>query len=264
MASFKDKLKVKWNENKFVCIGLDKGEFEFNKQIIDQTAQLICAYKLNSAFYEAEGLTGRTALEKTVKYIQNQYPDAVLIFDAKRADIDNSNRGYVKDIFDNLNFDAVTVHPYLGKEAMQPFLKRVDKGIIVLVKTSNPGAEEFQDLIVSSQNIPLYQYIASKVANEWNKNGNCAVVVGATYQKDLKIIRKIVSDMPILVPGIGAQNGALEETLKNGLDSNKQGLIISSSRGIIFAQNPKEATLKLHQKIVSSLRAIVLQSGRMK
>ncbi|MCR4306045.1 MAG: orotidine-5'-phosphate decarboxylase [Candidatus Daviesbacteria bacterium] len=249
--TFLDKLTAKWDENKFVCVGLDKGNFEFDQNIIDQTFDLVCAYKPQSAFYEAEGTTGLEALKKTVQYVREKDPSIPIILDAKRADIGSTNEAYVKAIFDDLGVDAVTVHPYLGKEAIEPFLQRAEKGIIVLVRTSNPGAGEFQDLQVNGK--PLYQVVAEHVANDWNANGNCAVVVGATYPEEIKIVREIIGDMPILVPGIGAQGGDLESTLKNGLNSKKQGLIISSSRGIIFAPNPREATLKLHQDIVSSL-----------
>ncbi len=250
--TFSDKLIAKWNENKFVCVGLDKGEFEFNKNIIDQTFDLVCAYKPQSAFYEAEGAAGLEALKKTIQCIREKNPDIPIILDAKRGDIGNTNEAYVKATFDDLGVDAVTVHPYLGKESLEPFLNRKDKGIIVLVKTSNPGAGEFQDLQIDGK--PLYQVVAERVANEWNKNNNCAVVVGATYPEELKKVREIVGDIPILVPGIGAQGGDLQNTLKNGLNSKKQGLIISSSRGIIFAPNPRKATLQLHEDILSSLR----------
>lgn len=251
MNSFLDKLTVKWDENKFVCIGLDKADFDFNKNIIDTTVDLVLAYKPQSAFYEAAGSAGLEALKKTIDYIRQKNPDIPVILDAKRGDIGNTNEAYVKAIFDDLGVDAVTVHPYLGKESLEPFLNEANKGIIVLVKTSNPGAGEFQDLQTDGK--PLYQVIAEHVIKDWNKNGNCAVVVGATYPEELKIVRGIVGDMPILVPGIGAQGGDLESTIKNGLNSKKQGLIISSSRGIIFAPNPRQATLKLHQDIVSSL-----------
>lgn len=247
--SFTDKLTNKWDEGKFVCIGLDKCDFEFNKNIIDQTFDLVCAYKPNSAFYEAESVAGLEALKKTVDYIHQKDSTIPVIVDAKRADIGNTNEEYAKAIFDDLKADAVTVHPYLGKEALEPFLKRAAKGIIVLVRTSNPGAGEFQDLSVDEK--PLYQVVAGHVAKDWNTNGNCAVVVGATYPEELKKVREIIGDMPILVPGIGAQGGDLEATIKNGLNSKKQGLIISSSRGIIFAPDPREVTLKLTNQIKS-------------
>lgn len=244
-VDFLKKLKTKWDQGKFVCVGLDKGDFEFNKTIVDQTADLVCCYKPNAAFYnEAD-------LQKTVSYIKKTHSDIPVILDAKRGDIDNTNEAYAKDIFDNLGVDAITVHPYLGEQSLKPFLERKEKTIFVLVKTSNPGASEFQDLQVDGK--PFYQVVAAHV-KDWNKNNNLGVVVGATYPEELKEVREIIGDMPILVPGIGAQGGDLTAVLENGLDSNKQGLIINSSRGIIFADNPKEATLRLHQEIVDSLR----------
>lgn len=265
---FLEKLKNKWGEGKFVCVGLDpKSEdiFQFNKSIIDQTHDLVCAYKPNSAFYEAAGLEGRKALEETIQYLKEKFADIALIFDAKRGDIGNTNEGYVKDIFDNLGFDAVTVSPFLGKESLKPFLDRADKGIIVLVKTSNPGAGEFQDLEIENKpltssteegKLRLYQIVAEHV-RDWNTNGNLAVVVGATYPEELKTVREIVGDMPILVPGVGSQGGNdLQTVLKNGLNSNKQGLIISSSRNIIFAQDPRKAALELHSQIQENLKNV--------
>lgn len=241
---FLKKLKNKWDQGKCVCVGLDKGDFEFDKNIIDQTADLVCAYKPQSAFYnEAD-------LQKTVSYIKKTHLDIPVILDAKRGDIGSTNEAYVKTIFDDLGIDAVTVHPYLGKESLQPFLDKTDKGIFVLVKTSNPGAGEFQDLKVEGK--PLFQVVAEHV-KQWNTQGNLGVVVGATYPTELKIVREIVGDMPILVPGIGAQGGDLKAALENGLDSNRQGLIINSSRGIIFADNPREATLKLHEEITRKI-----------
>lgn len=251
--SFLSKLQKKWEEKKFVCVGLDQSSFDANKKVVNATYDLACAYKPNSAFYEAEGITGLENLKKIVQYIQTKDPDIPIILDAKRGDIGNTNEGYVKAIFDDLGFDAVTISPYLGEESLRPFLERKDKGIIILVKTSNPGAGEFQDLKVGAK--PLYQVVAEHVAL-WNKHGNCCVVVGATYPKELASVRKIIDDMPILIPGIGAQGGDLEATIKAGQNSQGQGMIINSSRGIIFADDPRAATLKLHQDIVSSLRGM--------
>lgn len=253
MNSFLGKLTAKWDEKKFVCVGLDKGNFEFDQTIIDATFDLVCAFKPQSAFYENGGARGLEDLKKTIDYIHQKDPDLPVILDAKRGDIGNTNEAYAKAIFDDLGTDAVTVNPYLGKEALEPFLKRTDKGIIVLVKTSNPGAGEFQDLTVDGK--PFYEVVAQHV-KDWNTNGNCAVVVGATYPEELKTVREIVGDMPILVPGIGVQGGDLEATIKNGLNSQKQGLIISSSRGIIFADNPKQAAQDLHQQIQEILKNV--------
>lgn len=247
---FLGKLSNKWGEGKFVCIGLDQSDVELNKKIIDQTSDLVCAYKLNSAFYEAEGLRGLESLKDTIQYIRQKNADIPVILDAKRGDIGNTNQAYAKAVFDDLGVDAVTVHPYLGKETLQPFLERADKGIFVLVKTSNPGAGEFQDLDTGGK--PLYQVVAEHVKS-WNTNGNVGVVVGATYPEELKIVREIVGDMPILIPGVGAQGGDLP-SLKNGLNSKGSGIIVSSSRGIIFADNPREATLKLHNQIQEALK----------
>lgn len=252
--SFLNKLTAKWQEKKFVCVGLDKGDFKFDKNIIDATFDLVCAYKPQSAFYEAAGPAGWEDLKMTIDYIHQKDPNLPVILDAKRGDIGSTNEAYAKTIFDDLGADAVTVHPYLGKEALESFLKRTDKAIFVLVRTSNPGAGEFQDLEVYTERSRsgklLYQLVAEHVKS-WNTIGNLAVVVGATYPEELKTVREIVGDMPILVPGIGTQGGDLEATIKNGLNSQKQGLIISSSRGIIFADNPREACLKLHQDIMN-------------
>jgi orotidine-5'-phosphate decarboxylase len=262
---FLKKLKTNWNNGKFVCIGLDpvseklpnhlKGDFfKFNKAIIDETADLVLAYKPNSAFYEAEGALGIEWLKKTCDYINKKYPNVPIILDAKRADIGSTNEGYVKFIFDYLGVDAATLHPYLGREALAPFLARKDKGILILAKTSNPGAGEFQNLSLGGK--PLYIHVAKQVANKWNTNGNLGFVVGATYPEELANIRKTVGDMPILIPGIGTQGGDLKTTLKVGLTQNKQGVIISSSRAIIFASQGKdfadvarEETLGLHREI---------------
>ncbi len=218
----------------------DKG-FSFNKKIIDETFDLVCAYKPNSAFYEARGAAGIMDLKKTFSYIRQKYPHIVTILDAKRADIGHTNKGYVTYIFDYLGADAVTLHPYLGREALEPFLDRKEKGSIILCRTSNPGAGEFQD--------DLYQKVATHVAKYWNANKNCALVVGATYPEELRIVRRIVKNMPLLIPGIGAQGGDLEKTVKAGVDSRGFGAIINASRSIIFAKNPREEAQKLKDQI---------------
>ncbi len=256
MNGFLDKLRAKWKMGLFVCVGLDSSDFNLNKSVIDQTFDLVCAYKPNSAFYEAEGLEGRRALEQTVSYIKENHPDVLIILDFKRADIGNTNASYAKDAFENLEVDAITINPYPGKEALQPFLDYKDKGVIVWVGASNKGSEEFQELLVGADQKPLYQVIAQHVEESWNTSGNCAVVVGATFPEKLKKVREIVGDMPILIPGIGAQGGDVAQTVKAGLDSNKQGIIINSSRGIIFSDNPREATLKLHEQIQEALKSV--------
>lgn len=261
--------KIVKKNNSLVCVGLDSEiskipqtfkakkfpQFEFNKWVIDQTHDLVCAYKPNSAFYEASGDQGVKELKMTCDYIKEKYPEIVIILDAKRADIGNTNEGYVKYAFDWLGVDAITLHPYLGSEAIKPFLERSEKGCIILCRTSNPGAGEFQDLIISHKGPSctgrsLYKQIAMNVVNDWNSNNNCLLVVGATYPDELKEVRKITGDqMWFLIPGVGAQGGDVEKTLEAGLNKEKTGLIINSSRGVIFAKDPKEEAEKLRIEI---------------
>lgn len=254
MASFIAKLEKLWVEDKFVCIGLDpvleklplsiikryksidEQYFQFNKAIIDSTADLVCAYKPQIAHYEEQGVNGWLALEKTANYLNKNYPQIPVIIDAKRADIGTTNTSYAKAFFDQMGFDAITVNPYFGKEALKSFLDYKDKGIIILVRTSNPGAGEFQD-IKNKKGEPLYLTIAKNIAKKWNENGNCCIVVGATYPKELAQIRKAVGEIPILIPGIGAQGGDLGKTVKAGKNSKNQGMIIHSSRDILFASS---------------------------
>lgn len=275
--TFQQKLDKIVKKNKsLVCVGLDSDvarlhasfagvatkaeqgsgearQFSFNKSIIEATHDLVCSYKLNSAFYESIGHVGIKALKDTCDYLRKKYPEIPIIIDAKRADIGNTNNGYVQFVFTYLGADAVTLHPYFGEEAIRPFLEQKDKGIIILCKTSNPGSGEFQNLYLSHDRGQdkklLYQIVAEKVAKKWNRYKNCMLVVGATYPNELKQVRKIVGDMTLLVPGIGAQGGDLEATLKAGLNSKKRGLMINSSRGIIFAENPREEAKKLKDEI---------------
>ncbi len=252
--------------NSLLCVGLDSDiakipqrflnmefpQFEFNKWIIEETHEYTSAYKPNSAFYEARGDKGIKELKMTMDYLREFYPDIVTILDAKRGDIGNTNNGYVQFIFDWLNFDAVTIYPYLGLEAVQPFLNRIDKTVIILCRTSNPGAKDFQDLKIDDK--PLWQIVAEKISKEWNKNKNCMLVVGATYPEEMKKIREIVGGITFLVPGIGAQGGNVKEVMANGVNSDGRGLIINSSRGIIFSENPKEEAKKLCEEIRQYLK----------
>ncbi|MBI2003820.1 MAG: orotidine-5'-phosphate decarboxylase [Parcubacteria group bacterium] len=247
--------------NSLVCVGLDSDfsklpdkfksldnpQFEFNKWIIDQTRKYAAAYKPNIAFYESRGDQGIKELKMTMDYLRNNYPDTFTICDCKRADIGNTNNGYVESLFDWFGFDAITIHPYLGREALQPFLDRKDKGSIILCRTSNSGAGEFQDLIVDGK--PIWHRVAEKVRDEWDGNNNCLLVVGATYPQEMKTIRDLVGDMTFLVPGIGAQGGDVKAVVESGLNSQKKGLIVNSSRGIIFADNPREEAKKLRDEI---------------
>jgi orotidine-5'-phosphate decarboxylase len=241
----------------------------FNRDIIKATHDHVCAYKPNIAFYEAQGDQGILALIRTIGLIHEIAPDVPVILDCKRADIGNTNRGYATAAFDLFGADAITVHPYLGAEALAPFLERGDKGVIVLCRTSNKGAGEFQDLVVPNEEgyaptEPLYLRVARNVRYRWNKNGNCGLVVGATYPEELAKVRAIVGHIPILIPGIGTQGGDVEKTVRNGRDVGGQGMIINSSSGIIFAKPQREterqpeaarrALLALHDQVESHRR----------
>ncbi len=252
--NFADKLAAAVaRSNSLLCVGLDPGwarlpepkdQFGFNKAIIEATHDLVSAYKPNPAFYEARGAEGVQALKDTCDYLREQYPEIPIIVDAKRGDIGNTNAGYVEYVFDYLGADAVTVHPYFGSESLGAFLEREDKGIIVLCRSSNPGAGELQDLTVDGEK--LYVRVAREVVDSWNKSGNCLLMVGATYPEELREIRQLAGpDMPFLVPGIGAQGGDVRATVEAGGDN----LIISASRAVIFADDPRAEAQKLRDEI---------------
>lgn len=258
---FQDKLKkiVKKN-NSLLCVGLDpdpfKGDslkggldslFKFNKRVIDQTYDLVCAYKPNIAFYAAHGIEGLSQLKNTIDYIKSNHKEIPIILDAKRGDVGHTNEMYVKEVFDIFVVDAVTVNPYLGFDSLKPFFEKKDKGIIVICRTSNPGASDFQSLEINGS--PLYIQIANKVI-EWNKRyHNLLMVIGATWPEELKKIRGVTPDMVFLIPGIGGQKGDLEKTLKYGLRKDNKGLIINASRSIIYSQNPRKEAQNLKDEI---------------
>lgn len=298
--NFMDLLRDRWDQGKAVCVGLDsdvgklpdsvfvgKGQLNtqhaFNCHIVRNTRDIVCAYKPNLAFYR--GAEGKEALKASIEYIHEVAPLVPVILDAKYADIGNTNDGYAAEAFDYFGADAVTVHPYLGAEAMGPFLDRADKGVIVLCRTSNPGAGEFQDRLThwtrleaeqemanliegvpmgdTPREVRMYHVVAHRVARYWNSNGNCAVVVGATYPGELAEVRGQVGDLPILIPGIGAQGGDVEATVSAGRNSIGHGMIINNSRGIIFASKERDyadaaraATIKMHDQITAALIAV--------
>jgi orotidine 5'-phosphate decarboxylase subfamily 2 len=247
--------------NSLVCVGLDSEfekipghfknlehpQFEFNKWVLNQTAEFAAAFKFNIAFYEARGEQGLRELKMSMDYVREKFPDVFTICDAKRADIGNSNNSYVKAIFDELGFDATTLIVYPGKEALKPFLDRADKACIFWCRSSNPGAGEFQDLLIDGK--PLWQIVAEHVAASWNFNNNCMLVFGATYPEELASVRRLIPEMTFLVPGLGAQGGDVKATVEAGLNGKKKGMIINSSRGIIFAQNPAQEAKKLRDEI---------------
>ncbi|HVQ44152.1 MAG TPA: orotidine-5'-phosphate decarboxylase [Candidatus Saccharimonadia bacterium] len=256
---FSEKLKrAVERSDSLLCVGLDPGyaklprgvgQFAFNKAIIEATHDLVCAYKPNAAFYEAHGAEGIEALKQTCDYLRAEHPEIPIIFDAKRGDIGNTNAGYTEYVFEYLGADAVTVAPYMGAESLGKFLEWDDKGIIVLCRTSNPGAGEFQDLVVEGR--PLYQHVAQQVADAWNTRGNCALVVGATYPEELQAVRAIVgAELPILVPGVGAQGGSVADAVRAGLGQDGQAaMTISTSRVVIFADDPRAAAVDLRDEI---------------
>lgn len=213
--------------------------FEFNRRIVEATADLACAYKPNAAFYEALGADGFRALRETIGAIRIAAPDAAVVLDAKRADIGSTNAGYVTAAFDQLGADAVTVHPYLGGEALAPFLERAEKLVFVLARTSNPGAGEFQDLLTDG--VPLYRHVARTVAASWNAAGNCGLVVGATYPEEMRAVREdIPAEMPVLIPGVGAQGGDVAAVVAANRDTGSDAFLIAASRSIIYASAGKD------------------------
>jgi orotidine-5'-phosphate decarboxylase len=269
--SFTARLRRRWQEGRtLLCVGLDveleripeevrqtagkprQGEqldeqtrterviSAFTAAIVDATADLVCAYKPNIAFYEQYGPAGLHALSNTIGYIQERHPDIPVLLDAKRGDIGSTSEAYARAIFDVYGADAVTLQPYLGRDALEPFLRRANRGAFILCRTSNPGAGELQDLRVRSEGYedePLYIAVARLVASSWNANRNCGLVVGATYPDELRAVRAVAGDLPILVPGLGAQGGELAATVRAGLDSARQGLILSASRSVLYASS---------------------------
>lgn len=242
----------------FLCIGLDVDLnkipkhlhqeedpiFSFNKAIIDTTHDLCVAYKPNTAFYEAYGVKGWQSLEKTIQYINKNYPEIFTIADAKRGDIGNTSTMYAKAFFDDLGFDSVTVAPYMGQDSVEPFLAFPNKHTILLALTSNSGSKDFQ-LITEGQN-SLYQNVL-KTSLSWKNAQNLMYVVGATQAEYFKEIRQIVPEHFLLVPGVGAQGGSLQEVCKFGLNQHV-GLLINSSRGIIYASNTDDFAIKARQE----------------
>jgi len=245
--NFIDKLTAAWRRNdSLLCVGLDPdvarlpahlrdrpdGIVEFCKAIIDATADLACAFKPQIAYFAALGAEDQ--LEAICRYLGERYPHIPLILDAKRGDIGATAHQYAREAFDRYGADAVTVNPYMGFDSVEPYMEWKDRGVIVLCRTSNAGGSDLQFLDVGGQ--PLYQHVARLVAEKWNKNGQCALVVGATFPDELAQVRSIVGDMPLLVPGIGAQGGDIEATVKSGRTAAGMGMMINSSRAILYAQ----------------------------
>ena len=270
MSKFKNGLdNVSRANRSLVCVGLDVDPAlmpiadvsAFNRAIVDATKDLVCAYKPNIAFYEALGLEGLEALRDTVAHIRKVAPEVALLCDAKRGDIDSTGIKYAQAIFDYWGFDAVTVNGYMGGESLSPFFDYADKGIFVLCRTSNPGAREFQDAIVQTEcgTMPLYEWVAAR-ASEWNANGNVGLVMGATSPDQLRAVRQRCPGMPILIPGVGAQGGELEASVKNGIDRAASGqaaaprILVNSARGIIYADRSADAFADAARNAAANLR----------
>jgi orotidine-5'-phosphate decarboxylase len=267
MTGFIARLAQAWKErDSLACIGLDPqierlpahiaGEpspiFQFNKAIIDATADLVCAYKPQFAHYAA--CEAEDQLERTIDYIHRTYPGIPVILDAKRGDVGSTAERYAVEAFERYGADAVTVNPYLGGDALEPFLRYADRGVIVLCRTSNAGARDLQDLDVGGKK--LFMVVASLVATRWNGNGNCLLVMGATYPAELAQVRALTGSMPFLVPGVGAQGANIVKAVEKGQSANGTGLIVSSSRAIVhassgadFASAARAATLALRDAI---------------
>jgi orotidine-5'-phosphate decarboxylase len=265
--SFIENLSKSWEQNNsLVCVGLDpdlarlpnhfertpESIFQFNKEIIDATHDLVCAYKPQIAYFAA--VSAEHQLAQTIEYIKSNYPQIPVILDAKRGDIGSTAEMYATEAFDRYNADAVTINPYMGYDSAEPFLRYQDRGVILLCRTSNSGAGDIQDLMVDG--VPIYEHVAKLIAEKWNINHNCLLVMGATWPAQMSKIRSIVGDMPFLVPGVGAQGGNVEQMVTAGQTNDGIGLIINSSRGILYASNgvdfaaaARAETIKLRDNI---------------
>ncbi|MGY6518317.1 MAG: orotidine-5'-phosphate decarboxylase [Lysobacteraceae bacterium] len=243
---FMQQLRTRWTDaDTLVCVGLDPepakfpahlrdqpdAVFAFLSAIVDATAPYTCAFKPQIAHFAAIG--AEDALGRLITFIHERHPGIPVILDAKRGDIGSTAAHYAAEAFDRYGADAVTVNPYMGRDSAQPFLDRADRGVVVLCRTSNAGAGELQDLEVDG--VPFYQQVAARVATQWNGNGNCLLVVGATWPRQLAEVRAIVGDIPFLVPGVGAQGGDAAEVVRHAATADGTGLLVSSSRAILYA-----------------------------
>ncbi len=244
--TFINKLSAAWTANdSLLCVGLDpdlarlpaqfqndpQGIYHFCREIIDATADLACSFKPQIAYFAA--LSAEDQLQQICDYVRSNYPHIPLILDAKRGDIGATARQYAREAYDRYGADAVTVNPYMGFDSVEPYMEWSERGVIILCRTSNAGGSDLQFLDVGGK--PLYQHVAQLVSQKWNANGQCALVVGATFPEELAQVRAIVGDMPLLVPGIGAQGGDIAATVTSGRSANGAGMMINSSRAILYA-----------------------------
>lgn len=265
--TFIDKLSAAWTaNNSLLCVGLDPdiakfpphlrnqpdAIFAFCKAIIDVTADTACAFKPQIAYFSA--LRAEDQLEAICDYIRSTHPTIPIVLDAKRGDIGATAEQYAREAYERYGADAVTMSPYMGWDSVAPYLEWKDRGAIILCRTSNPGGSDLQFMTVDGK--PLYQHVARLVADKWNTNGQCALVVGATFPEELAQVRSIVGDMPLLVPGIGAQGGDIQATVHAGKTANGSGMMINSSRAILYAK-PDEA---VGEDFAAAARRVALET----
>ena len=270
MKAVKDLIKIQQQNRSMICLGIDldpkklpqgygdsfKGMFEFAHRIIDATVDQVCAYKPNMGFFESMGPEGYSLLRLIVERIPEDIP---VILDGKRGDISNTAQHYAQALFDKYHATWVTINPYMGYDSMRPFLEYKDKGVFVLCLTSNPGSKDFQMLNVEGK--PLYQVVAEKV-NYWNKEQNCGLVVGATHPDQLITVRQAAGDMPLLIPGVGAQGGSLEESAVAGTDHFRKPAVINVSRSVLYASNDKDFAVRARAELQRLNRSVdALRSG---
>lgn len=271
--TFTQQLQQAWTkQNSLLCVGLDpdikqlpaslkglpveQAFYEFSRNIIDATAPFVCAFKPQIAYFSAYGC--ENVLQDLIAYSHERYPDIPIILDSKRGDIGSTATQYAIEAFERYRADAVTVSPYMGFDSVEPYLAYENKGVIILCRTSNFGGSDLQflNVTVDGQSKPLYQHVAHLIANKWNTNGQCALVIGATFPDEIKTVRDIVGGMPLLIPGIGAQGGDLTATMAAGQTQNGQGVIINSSRSIIYASPDEDYALTAGQAALTAQNAI--------
>lgn len=270
--NFMTALAAAWQaRNSLLCVGLDpepakfplhlRGDadaiFRFCREIVDATADLVCCFKPQIAYFAAH--RAEAALERLIAHIHDAHPGTPVILDAKRGDIGSTAEQYATEAFERYRADAVTVNPYLGRDSVEPFLAHADKGVILLCRTSNPGGSDLQFCEVARETggtEKLYERVARLVATEWNRNDNCGLVVGATFPQELARVRELTGDLPLLVPGIGAQGGDIEATVKAGCTGEGCGLMINSSRAILYAGSAEDYASAARQATLETRNAI--------
>lgn len=261
---FHQHLRRAWAQSdSMLCVGLDPDParfpdavggsvLDFCTAIVDATADAVCAFKPQIAYFAAAG--AEADLERLCAHIRDRHPHVLLVLDAKRGDIGSTAEQYAHEAFDRYGAHVVTVNPYLGGDSVEPFLRHPDGGVFVLCRTSNPGSGDFQSLVADGR--PIYQHVAQRVAHEWNSIGDCGLVVGATYPHELAQVRALVGDLPLLVPGVGAQGGDVEATVQAGVDSAGYGMVINSSRAILYASKGPDFAAAAHREAVATRDAI--------